>query len=342
MDTQRAVDDLWDRQPQVIRKFLEARPRYEKLGEEVAYILETAARAAAIEFAAVNFRAKTLDSFCEKVTRKKYAEPLKQVTDIGGVRIVYLYKSDRKKLEAVIEKEFKVIEKITTGDEGDPEKFGYGALHYLVSLGEVSVGARYNEIKDLVCEIQVRTILQDGWAIVANHLSYKQEADVPPELRRKLNALSGLFETADDQFDRVRDERAKYTERLQEEISSDSTEFLDSALNLDNLAAYLAWRLPDRKVDDRASLAELLEEVRSYGLQKIGDIDKVISRASKVFAQYEKEHPPVVQPGNERKFSSVGVTRVSFELADKNLRARLNEHSKEHYREFWDLLDKSS
>src|SRR3954447_23257501 len=185
MDVQRAVDDLWAAQPHVIRKFLELRPRYASLGEEVAYILRTAIRRAGIEFAAITFRAKTMESFCEKVARKKNSSPLSEITDFAGVRIVYLYKSDKEKLEALIEKEFNVIEKVDTGETSDPAKFGYGALHYLINLASGSSGARYDELKNLTCEIQVRTILQDGWAIVAHHLSYKQEADVPPQLRRK-------------------------------------------------------------------------------------------------------------------------------------------------------------
>jgi ppGpp synthetase/RelA/SpoT-type nucleotidyltranferase len=60
---------------------------------------------------------------------------------------------------------------------------------------------RYDDLKKLVCEIQVRTVLQDAWAIIDHHLSYKQESDVPKILRRKLNSLAGLVETAHDQFD---------------------------------------------------------------------------------------------------------------------------------------------
>ncbi|MEY2479256.1 MAG: pyrophosphokinae [Verrucomicrobiota bacterium] len=340
MNPQAASDELWKTKPDVIRRFLESRPLYEKLSEEVAFILESGIQKSGIEFAAVTFRAKTLESFCEKVIRKKYADPLKQITDFGGVRVVYLYKSNKEKLEQIVEKEFKVLEKIDTVDSSDPETFGYGALHYLVYLAGGSSGARYDELKNLTCEIQVRTILQDGWAIIAHHLSYKQEADVPPELRRKLNALSGLFETADDQFDKVRDDRVKYAQRLKEEISTDTKEFLDSPLNLDNLTEYLSWKLPQRKLDRRASIAELLEELRLYDLESLRQVDSVISRAEKALIAYEKAHPPVVDKGKAPQFSSVGVVRVSFELAHEKAREKLDQRRLKFLEEFTGLIDK--
>jgi ppGpp synthetase/RelA/SpoT-type nucleotidyltranferase len=36
---------------------------------------------------------------------------LKDITDLAGVRVVYLYKNDRSPIERIIESEFKVLEK---------------------------------------------------------------------------------------------------------------------------------------------------------------------------------------------------------------------------------------
>jgi len=92
----------------------------------------------------------------------------------------------------------------------DPGLFGYNALQHLVKLSNKVSGARYDDLKELVCEIQVQTILQDVWAIVDRHLRYKNESAVPDILKRKLNALEGLFETANDQFDKINIERLRY------------------------------------------------------------------------------------------------------------------------------------
>lgn len=322
MNQQTAMDELWKTRPDVIRNFVESRPLYEKLSEEVAFILETALRKATVEFAAITHRTKTIESFCEKVVRKKYVDPLREVTDFSGVRVVYLYKSDRDKVENIIEKEFNIVEKVNTIDTSDPERFGYGALHYLIGLAGASSGARYDQLRNLKCEIQVRTILQDAWAIVAHHLSYKQEADIPMQLRRKLNALSGLFETADDQFDQVRDDRLKYAARLKREIATDAREFLDGPLNLDNLVAYLSWKFPARARTKRKDVAALLDELRSLGCRTLRDVDVGISRALPAVEAMEAKYPPLDDDYRATKYAAVGVVRVAFYFLNKEHREK--------------------
>src|SRR5881396_2330557 len=106
-----ALEELWRNDASLIRSFLDIRPAYERLAEEVAYILERSVRCAGLEFAHVTHRPKSLNSFCEKVGRRGYKNPLSDITDIAGVRITFLYLSDRLKLESIVEKEFEVLEK---------------------------------------------------------------------------------------------------------------------------------------------------------------------------------------------------------------------------------------
>ena len=318
-----AEDELWSTQPNTIRKFLDLRPKYEKLGQEVAFVLEALLRAEGISFATVSHRTKKLDSFCEKVVRKKYSEPLSQVTDLSGVRIVYLYKSDRAHLETLIENTFKILEKVDTIKAKNAETFGYGALHYLAHLGPGTHGPRYDEVKDLVCEIQVRTILQDAWAIIAHHLSYKKEEDIAPELRRKLNALSGAFETADDQFDLVRNALAGFAARLEKEATSDPQEFLDAALSLDGMLAFLAWKFPKRERASRKDVAALLDELRTLGCRTLRDVDAGIERALPAVRAQEKKYPPLDERrGRTGAYVDVGVTRVAFYFLYKGHREK--------------------
>ena len=135
-----------------------------------------------------------------------------------------------------------MIERIDKVADSEPHEFGYGAIHFLVKLGKNLKGPRYDDLRDLTCEIQVRTILQDSWAIVAHHLSYKRESDIPNALRRKLNALSGLFETADDQFNQLNIEREAYRGKLTASMEVDIQEILKQKINLDNLLVYADWK----------------------------------------------------------------------------------------------------
>ncbi len=306
------LDSVWKKNPAYIRRFYNNLETNEKLCQEVKYILSAEIKKAGIEIAQISSRAKDLESFCEKISRKSYQNPFDDITDFAGVRVVYLYSASRKNIETIIEKKFDVLEKV---DKIliDEEKFGYGALHYLVKIKNSHVGARYDELKNKVCEVQVRTILQDAWAIVAHHLSYKQESDVPKKLLRKLSALSGLFETADDQFENIRNLRQKYQSEVQKSILDGDELPNQEETNIDDLEAYLKTRFPGRTHDDHMDASELLDELRKYGYTTLSDIGNMVDAAiDAVFAQ-EKESPPYdEEEGEETQYIPIGLVRSAL------------------------------
>ena len=68
----------------------------------------------------------------------------------------------------------------------------------------------YNVEDDLVCEIQIRTILQDAWAEVEHELIYKAEFTPFDEpLQRKLAALNANLTLSDIIFQEIRDYQRK-------------------------------------------------------------------------------------------------------------------------------------
>jgi putative GTP pyrophosphokinase len=340
MNNKDAVSQLWQRKSHIIRTFLEMRPQFEKLGEEVAYILSQHLHKCDLEYAAITFRAKTLESFCEKVARKEYKHPLDETTDLAGVRLVYLYLADLPMIEEIIEREFRVIEKTNTVEKADPDRFGYGALHYLVKLGKKSSGARYDSLKDLICEIQVKTVLQDAWSMVAHHLSYKQESDVPRELRRKLNALSGLFETADDQFDQLRGERLKYRNRVRNAISEKKGEFLKQEINFDNLSEFLNWRFPNREKSTSEDIASLLSELKQFGYTRLIQLDKAIQKSKDAVKAYESKYPPSDPDTGQDKvpYVPVGLVRAALAFTDKEYDEKTISSFKKQMDEFRSLV----
>jgi putative GTP pyrophosphokinase len=278
----------WKERP-IIGRFLAEHPQYEHLCVEVAYILEKRLNEAEIEFSAVTCRAKSLESFMEKIIRKGYKDPFSEITDIAGVRVVYLYASDFPKIEEIIQSEFEIIEKVDKIKDQGADKFGYGAIHFIVRLGRKSSGARYDDLKGLICEIQIRTVLQDAWAIIDHHLVYKQESAIPGVLKRKLNSLSGLFETADDQFDRIRTEREKYVRQIESKVDKKS-EFLDQEINLDTIRALLKLRFPNNEIENyNGHTSNVLRSVDTKKYLKLGDIDKALFRTKKAREAYIEE-----------------------------------------------------
>lgn len=307
---------VWRENTDTIHQFLEQRPDYEQLCVEIAYILKRRLGALGIEVSTVTWRAKTLNSFLEKIERKKYANPFAEITDFAGVRVVYLYNDDLQAIEKAVREEFEVIEKVDKLNDKGVDRFGYGAIHFIVKLGEGSSGARYDDLKNLVCEIQVRTVLQDAWAIIDHHLVYKNESDVPTPLQRKLNSLAGLFETADDQFNRLRGERAAYLAEVKES-QSDPLQFLSNELNKDSFPEYVRWKFPGISIDRPKLIDMILSQMKNRKYATLADLDEAVEKAKGAYAEFESQ-----LEGNDRVYISdaVGVVLFHLLLIDSEMR----------------------
>jgi putative GTP pyrophosphokinase len=151
----RTTDEIWQRNPEVIKRFLDVRRDYEQLCAEVQYILRKRITERAIETSVITSRAKTLTSFLEKLQRKQYDSPFDELTGLAGVCVVCLYRSDIAKVAEIIRSEFAIAEDVDKLDELRVDQFGYGARHFIVRLGKTSSGARYDDLKQLSCEVQV-------------------------------------------------------------------------------------------------------------------------------------------------------------------------------------------
>lgn len=67
-------------------------------------------------------------------------------------------------------------------------------------------------------EIQVRTVLQDGWSQIDHKIVYKH-SNIPDELLREETLVAALIEAADIQFERIRDETKALESKADETIN---------------------------------------------------------------------------------------------------------------------------
>jgi putative GTP pyrophosphokinase len=278
------LNDAWRTQPDLIKAYLDVRPAYEQLAAEVAYILEKRVRASGIEIASVTWRAKTLKSFIEKIPRKHYGSPLDEMSDLAGVRLVHLYASDSAAIEKILRQEFVVVDHVDKREEQEVDRFRYTAVHFVVQLGEGASGARYEDVRDLKCEIQVRTILQDAWAIIDHHLAYKQESAVPPPVRRKLHRLVALLEDADEKFDAIRAERIEYIKKLQP--TAHTSALLEQDINQESLSAYFRNRYRNEMADPDGIARGLLGEIDRRLYPTLRDLDELFRRTVDIRSEY--------------------------------------------------------
>ncbi|MBS1792762.1 MAG: hypothetical protein JSS81_02850 [Acidobacteria bacterium] len=284
------VERLWKENTDSIKRFLDRRPDYEKLCAEVAYILNRELNKAAIEFSTIAYRAKSLNSFLEKIQRKSYRDPVSEITDFAGVRVVCLYVDDLEKLERVIAENFEIVEKIDKLRARKTDQFGYGAVHFVVRLGENASGARYDDLKNLVCEIQTRTVLQDAWAIIDHHLVYKNESNIPTVLRSRLNHLAGDFQAADEEFGELRREREEYLREVADS-EMDAAQFLENELNLDSFIRYAQWKFPGLPAGTALlDVPFYLKPLAEMNLRDLGALDAVVNRGLPAYERYCEEN----------------------------------------------------
>lgn len=234
-------------------------------------------------------RIKEFESFYDKIIRKEIdSDPFQAIEDIAGIRIICLYRSDLKKIEKLIREEFEVVrEDLLRKQTKMP--FGYMTDQYVVRLPKHFRGERYDPIKSLKCEIQVRTVSMHAWATVSHHLDYKQEVDIPSELRDDFYALSGVFYIADSLFEQFRKARAKSINRLMKSIKENQFNF-DVELNLDTLMVYLKWRFPERKTyKGKRALSILLSRADRAEITSYRQLDEIVDSNMDWFVRDEKE-----------------------------------------------------
>lgn len=293
---------------------------YKRLITEILFILEKTLDEQKIKIHSIRKRIKDFDSFYNKIVIKEIREdPFEKINDIAGIRIICLYRSDLERVGKLISEQFDVVEADVKTKASAKAEFGYMSDHYVVKLPEGCKGARYDEIKPLKCEIQVRTILMDAWDSVSHHLDYKKEIDVPSQLKKDFYALSGLFYVADTHFELFKDSVENLRLQLTESVEKDQFN-LNQEMNLDTLRAYLAWKLPDREKAEDIHLSDLLSDLQKTGYFHFRKLDEALNKSLLAAEAEEKDEPPH-KPGPKGemipiRYNQVGLVRGCLKILD--------------------------
>jgi ppGpp synthetase/RelA/SpoT-type nucleotidyltranferase len=308
---------------------------HQELKDEALFIINKFLEKNKIKTHSVLSRIKDFESFYGKIERKQIKEPFAEIRDIVGLRVVCLFLSDIEKIGSLIKSSFEVFDEDNKIDGVNAiDSFGYMSLHFIVKIRKENKGPRYDNIKDIPFEIQVRTISMDAWANISHYLSYKTETDVPKNLKRDFYALSGLFYVADTHFEVFYKQSKESQQNIQDRVATslgDGNKVIDEEINLDSLKAYLSNKFPDRNCGDDKSLSELIFELRSVGISSIGRLEEMYNLAWEVFLLYEQE-----RYGN-RAFVAVGVIRNLLDLTNEEYRKKYNRQLM--FREFIKMVD---
>lgn len=245
----------------------------------------------------LSHRTKERNKIREKVIRKGYKySNLNQITDVAGIRVITFFAEYVDKVADIISTEFNIDLKNTIDKRILAEdQFGYMSLHYVASISNNRLKlAEYKPYKGLKFEIQIRSILQHGWAEIEHDLGYKGAKGIPSGFKRDFNRIAALLETADNEFHRLRRELSIYDEEVEKDYTlkpskldiNNSTlkKFFEQNKTLyqvnTEIAKYYAVEL-DNNPENVEHLGELSEKIKTHGIKTINQLNRILEQNKK-------------------------------------------------------------
>jgi ppGpp synthetase/RelA/SpoT-type nucleotidyltranferase len=189
---------------QLSDRYAAERSSYESLAEQLAGALEERLRAHGLQPVVV-WRAKTVQSFVKKALRKGYADPMTEIGDKAGVRVIVDFEADIDVVREVAEELCTIVASEAKRDAMAYNELGYLGLHLQVRARRDAIAAAdREELLALTAEIQVHTRAQSAWAVVAHELLYKAPHELSAEIKRGVTRLVALVELFDAEIARFR------------------------------------------------------------------------------------------------------------------------------------------
>jgi putative GTP pyrophosphokinase len=157
----------------------------------------------------ISARAKDVSSFVKKANKvergvPKYSEPLDQIQDQIGARIITFYRSDVEALNVVVEKYFRAIESKNHVPDSEWE-FGYFGRHHILVVPSDVIDDRWdNAMVPKFFELQIKTLFQHAWSEAEHDLGYKEGmSPLTLDQKRRLAFTSAQAWGADRVFDEL-------------------------------------------------------------------------------------------------------------------------------------------
>lgn len=194
--------------------YTQLRPEYERVLQETYQKIISLAEQANISVT-VKYRVKRFDHYCEKLIKLKklQGDEMIQITDLLGVRVICPFLEDLETIERIILQSFDILEMERKAEQHSFREFGYDSVHLLIKTSPIDTTITLPHSCD-VCEIQLRTILQEAWAEVEHELVYKSDITIPDySIRRKLASLNASLTLSDLIFQEIRDDQKEIRRR---------------------------------------------------------------------------------------------------------------------------------
>lgn len=225
-----------------------------------------------IEF--VTGRVKKVSSIIEKAKRREI--PLDQIEylmeDIAGIRIMCQFTDDiYRVVELLKRREGRDLSIVYEKDYVHHIKeSGYRSYHVIIKYPvQTAIGP-----KDVLAEIQIRTLAMNFWATIEHSLNYKYKSNIPDDIQERLKRSALAAEALDDEMTEIRNEiiKAQLLFEFKSNLVSDITE---------NIRVLLV----SGRNDEAAAFQQRFEKMWESG--PIEDLEALLQEIKKVLPRYQ-------------------------------------------------------
>lgn len=318
------VFDFARHEQESVAAYLQVEQFHKDLASVTARIISECLKQSEISVHSVDFRAKEPASFGKKaaipsennLNIPKYKNPLSEITDLSGVRIITYFPGTLDAVHDIIRQEFEIVEFSNKGEIlVDQDKFGYQSIHYLVKINlERSRLSEYNRYTEKIVEIQVRTILQHAWAEIEHDIQYKSSFSIPKEIRRRFHALAGMLEIADREFQSIQEVDKYLSDQADTDFQSGKLEFVE--ITPKSLRTYLNQRIgPDGRMTEW-SYDWATRLLKRLGFTNLDQIDDAISEYDDRQLSYISEGSQV---GQINRFETMLLAALGDKFVERHL-----------------------
>jgi len=230
----------------------------------------------------------------------------------------------------LITKSFNVHEKSSIGKLENPvnESFGYRSMKFICDFGEYRENLpEFKQYKGMVFEIQVRSVLQHTLLEFEHGRNNIFSGILPSHLKRRLQLVAGLLESADRELDSLAKDLSKYTKKVTRNTKAGD---LKMEINTSSLKEYLNEKIKIFKKTQFVFnghpklLNQIIREMTDFDLDTLDDVDNILN---KQFLDLTEKH---IAATNE-----IGLLRNAMLFTD------INKYFKNAWKKRWFLAEES-
>ncbi len=162
-------------------------------------------------FESVYGRVKSVASIIKKANKRRIPldKVFTQLEDIAGVRIICMFVQDIYKVVDIIKKRSAYDMKIIQEEDyiTNVKESGYRSYHITIEYPII----QFNEIINVKCEIQIRTMAMNFWSTIEHSTRYKYNGKIPDDIKNRLHSCAEAAFNLDNEMYQIRQDLIEAT-----------------------------------------------------------------------------------------------------------------------------------